>query len=73
MIAHHHDFFWERSHFNNPTCKTIKKILVTYFPPQDNQIKHTVINSIFWDELKKRKEIKVVVITGIFNSEELAA
>ncbi|GAJ17360.1 unnamed protein product, partial [marine sediment metagenome] len=28
-ITHHHDFFWERSRYNNPTCKTVKDILTT--------------------------------------------
>ena len=67
VITHHHDFFWERSRFNNPTCKTIKKILVTYFPPQDNQIKHTVINSIARNELKIKKGIDSVVVPNVFD------
>lgn len=69
-ISHHHDFFWERSHFDYPTCKTVKDILTLYFPPKDNQIKHTVINSIARDELEKRRGIKAVVIPNVFNFEE---
>lgn len=69
-ISHHHDFFWERVNYSNPTCKTVKDILTLYFPPKDNQIKHTVINSIARDELEKRRGIKAVVIPNVFNFEE---
>ena len=68
-ITHHHDFFWERSYFNNPTCKKIKEILATYFPPQDSLIRHTVINSIAQHELKIRRGIDAVVIPNIFDFE----
>jgi len=68
-ITHHHDFFWERSHFNHPTCKMVKDILFTYFPPQDSLISHTVINSIAQHELKIRRGIDVVVIPNIFDFE----
>lgn len=68
-ISHHHDFFWERSHFDYPTCKTVKEVLVTYFPPQDSLIRHTVINSIAQNELKTRRGIDAVVIPNIFDFE----
>lgn len=67
VIAHHHDFFWERAHYSNPTCQTIKDFFTTYFPPQDDQIKHIVINSIARDELEKRRGIKAVVIPNVFD------
>jgi glycosyltransferase involved in cell wall biosynthesis len=68
-ICHHHDFFWERSHFDHPTCKAIKEILVTYFPPKNILITHTVINTLARDELKKRRGIPSVVIPNIFDFE----
>lgn len=68
-ITHHHDFFWERSHFNHPTCKMVKDILFTYFPPQDSLIRHTVINSIAQHELKIRRGIDAMVIPNIFDFE----
>ena len=68
-ITHHHDFFWERSHFSNPTCHKVKSILANYFPPQDNQIRHTVINSIAQHELKIRRGIDATVIPNIFDFE----
>jgi len=70
VIAHHHDFFWERVNYSNPTCKTVKDILTFYFPPKDNQTKHIVINSIAQDELEKRRGIKAVVIPNVFDFEE---
>jgi len=68
-ITHHHDFFWERSHFSNPTCHKVKDILGTYFPPQDSLIRHTVINSIAQHELKIRRGIDAVAIPNIFDFE----
>ncbi len=68
-IAHHHDFFWERSHFSNPTCHKVKDILRTYFPPQDSLIRHTVINSIAQHELNIRRGIDAVAIPNIFEFE----
>ena len=68
-ITHHHDFFWERFCYNNPTCKTVKDILTTYFPPRDNQIEHTVINSIARDELKRRRGIDAMVVPNVFDFE----
>ena len=68
-ISHHHDFFWERSHFDHPTCKAIKEIMVTYFPPKNKLITHTVINTLARDELKKRREIHSLVIPNIFDFE----
>ena len=68
-VSHHHDFFWERSHFDYPTCKTVKEVLVTYFPPQDSLIRHAVINSIAQNELKTRRGIDAVVIPNIFDFE----
>ena len=69
-ISHHHDFFWERSHFDYPTCRIVKEILDTYFPPQDKLIKHTVINSIAQHELKTRRGINSVVIPNVFDFEK---
>jgi len=69
VITHHHDFFWERSRYNNPTCRKVKDILATYFPPKDKQIKHTVINSIAQHGLKIRRAIDAVVVPNVFNFE----
>ncbi len=69
VIAHHHDFFWERANYSNPTCETVKDILTVYFPPEDNLIKHAVINSIARDELKKRRGINAMVVPNVFDFE----
>lgn len=69
VITHHHDFFWESSRYSNPTCQTIRDFLATYFPPQNNQIKHTVINSLAQKELKRRRGINAVVVPNIFDFE----
>ena len=68
-IAHHHDFFWERHYYGNPTCSLIKQLLSTYFPPDNRLINHVVINSIARNELKRRRKIQSQVIPNIFDFE----
>lgn len=66
-IAHHHDFYWERSYMDNPTCNFVKKCLEDYFPPRIPNIKHVVINSIARDELKRRKGLNSMIIPNVFD------
>ena len=66
-ICHHHDFYWEREKYSNPTLPFIKNYLSTYFPPKHNRIKHVVINSIAKKELLKRKNIQSTVVPNVFD------
>lgn len=65
MIGHHHDFYWERDLYNNPTNNFIKKILDEYFPPKD--ITHIVINSLAQEELKRKKGVDSYIIPNVFD------
>ncbi|MDK2798900.1 MAG: mannosylglucosylglycerate synthase [Clostridiales bacterium] len=69
-IAHHHDFYWERSRYSQPTCNFIKNVLEVYFPPRESNINHAVINEIAKAEMKRRKGINATVIPNVFDFNE---
>src|SRR6185312_8059860 len=58
-IGHHHDYWWERERFAE--C-VVPDILEEAFPPDLPTIRHVSINSIAAGELKRRRDIKSVVI-----------
>ncbi len=43
VIAHHHDFYWERQRFMN---NSVQDYLAAAFPPDLPSIRHVVINSV---------------------------
>jgi len=67
VIAHNHDFYWERPYMSNPTCSFVRECLENYFPPRKLNMKHVVINSIARDELKKRKNIDSAIVPNVFD------
>ncbi|HCL90801.1 MAG TPA: glycosyl transferase family 1 [Candidatus Atribacteria bacterium] len=69
-IGHHHDFYWERDNFSQPTCNFVRKALEEYYPPKDDLISHVVINSIVQKELKARRNLDSVVIPNVFDFDE---
>ncbi len=69
-IGHHHDFYWERDNFSQPTCNFVRKVLEEYYPPKDDLISHVVINSIMQKELKMRRSLDSVVIPNVFDFDE---
>jgi glycosyltransferase involved in cell wall biosynthesis len=69
-IGHHHDFYWERDNFSQPTCNFVRKALEEYYPPKDDLISHVVINSIVQKELKVRRSLDSVVIPNVFDFDE---
>ncbi len=70
-ICHHHDFYWEREKYKNPTFSFIDNYLKEYFPPKHQRIKHIVINSIAKNELLKRKKIESKVVPNVFDFENV--
>ena len=66
-ICHHHDFYWEREKYSNPTLPFIQEYLNTTFPPSHSRIKHVVINSIAQKELLNRKNIESTVVPNVFD------
>lgn len=69
-IGHHHDFYWERDNFSQPTCNFVRKVLEKYYPPKDDLISHVVINNIVQKELKVRRSLDSVVIPNVFDFDE---
>ncbi len=65
-IAHHHDFYWERSRFS---VNAINDILDMAFPCRDNDLQHVVINQAAQEELARRKGTPSVVIPNVLDFE----
>ncbi|KAA0257325.1 glycosyltransferase family 4 protein [Deferribacter autotrophicus] len=63
-IAHHHDFYWERTRF---LINSVKDYLDRAFPPDLKSIQHVVINSLASEQLSLRKGISNVVIPNVFD------
>ena len=62
VIAHHHDFYWERDRF---LINSAKDYIDRSFPPDLKSIKHVVINSLASEQLSYRKGISNVVIPNV--------
>lgn len=66
VIAHHHDFFWERIRFS---VNAVGEYLRMAFPPNLNSIMHVVINSAAQEELALRTGISSTVIPNVIDFE----
>jgi glycosyltransferase involved in cell wall biosynthesis len=66
-IAHHHDFYWERTNGVSLTSSTALELADKCLPPRDASIQHTVINSLTQQELLLRKGIGSTVIPNVFD------
>jgi glycosyltransferase involved in cell wall biosynthesis len=67
VIAHNHDFYWERERYSTPQCECVKRTLEEYFPPEDGLILHVTINKLAQEELRRRKNIDSVVVPNVFD------
>lgn len=67
VIGHHHDFYWERDFYSNPTSEYIEEILENVMPPRE--IKHVVINSLAQESLKNFKGVDSTIVPNVFNFE----
>jgi glycosyltransferase involved in cell wall biosynthesis len=63
-IAHHHDFYWERTRF---ILNGVGDYLRMSFPPNLPSISHVVINSAAQEELALRTGITSVVIPNVID------
>jgi glycosyltransferase involved in cell wall biosynthesis len=63
-IAHHHDFFWERTHF---LTNAVWEYLNMAFPPHLPSIHHVVINSSADNQLGLRTGISSTIIPNVMN------
>jgi len=61
-LATHHDFFWEREDFKEPSCKAVSQFLNKYVPPVLPFLKHAVISTRAAESLKKRASINAAII-----------
>ena len=61
-IAHHHDFYWERTRF---AVNAVGDYLRMAFPPLLSNIQHVVINSGAQEELALRTGISAVIIPNV--------
>jgi len=65
-VAHHHDFYWERSRF---LIGAVRDYLEMAFPPVLPQIQHAVINSAARDQLAWRKGVSSIVVPNVIDFE----
>lgn len=66
VIAHHHDFFWERTHF---LTNAVWEYLNMAFPPHLPSIHHVVINSSADNQLGLRTGISSTIIPNVMDFE----
>lgn len=66
VIAHHHDFAWERERF---TLNGVNDYLQAAFPPLLHGMEHVVINSMQQKELARRLGIPSQVIPNVLDFE----
>ncbi len=66
-IAHHHDFYWERSRF---IVNAVSDYLRMAFPPKLDAIEHVVINSTAQEDLAYRKGISSIIIPNVLDFEK---
>ena len=66
VIAHHHDFFWERKRF---LANCIWDYLNMAFPPHLPSIRHVVINSSASNQLSLRTGISATLIPNVMDFE----
>ena len=64
VIAHHHDFHWERQRFMN---NSVRDYIAMAFPPNLPSIRHVVINSIQEQQLASRTGIAAMVIPNVMD------
>ncbi len=65
-IAHHHDFYWERTRFS---VNAIPDLLDMAFPPRHVRLQHVVINEAAQEELALRKGVPAMLIPNVLDFE----
>ena len=63
-IAHHHDFFWERSRF---MVNAVNDYLEMAFPPRDKELRHVVINQNGQELLAWRKGLSSTLVPNVLD------
>ncbi|MHB8899406.1 MAG: glycosyltransferase, partial [Thermoguttaceae bacterium] len=66
-IAHHHDFYWERTRFS---VNAIGDLLDMAFPPTSTAIQHVTINTLAQEQLAMRKGDSSILIPNVLDFEQ---
>ncbi len=64
VIAHHHDFFWERTRFLNNSCWDY---LDKAFPPHLQSIKNVCLNSSQQHQLSRRRGVAATIVPNVMD------
>jgi glycosyltransferase involved in cell wall biosynthesis len=64
VIAHHHDFFWERKRFLRNACWDY---LSTAFPPDLSCMRHVVLNSSQRHQISLRRGVAATIIPNVMD------
>lgn len=65
-IAHHHDFYWERTRYS---VNAVPDFLDVAFPPRDPEMTHVVINQMAQEQLSLRKGVPSILIPNVLDFE----
>ena len=65
-IAHHHDFYWERTRFS---INAVPDFLDMAFPPRDPRLQHVVINQEALEDLARRRGLPAMLIPNVIEFE----
>jgi glycosyltransferase involved in cell wall biosynthesis len=66
-LAHHHDFYFERTGGISLTCNTAIELADLYLPPRGPLVKHVVINSLARRQLLERKGLPAAIVPNVFD------
>jgi len=64
VIAHHHDFAWERQRFMN---NSVRDYIAMAFPPNLPSIRHVVLNSIQAHDLASRVGVNSMIVPNVMD------
>lgn len=66
VLAHHHDFAWERQRF---ASNSVADLIAAAFPPPLPSVRHVVINSVQAQQLASRRGLVSSVIPNVMDFE----
>lgn len=70
VVGHHHDFYYERPYYANPTSPYVAELLDALYPPKDLDVmRHVVINEIAARALDLKKGLQASVVPNVFDFE----
>ena len=70
VIAHHHDFYWERALYSQPKYAWVEDVLDECFPPKNDNVRHVVINNLAQQSLEDKKGICADIVPNVFDFEQ---